>query len=193
MGKYNKAYSKADWPAIKQAYVGGEGSLRQLAKRFNVCFSTVGKRSEREGWHDQRQRHLTLAKAGFSQALEQSASAEGEEVGQTAFRFLKRVTEGLESLLDMLHLRIEASEGMTAKDFKILVECLDKLSGQGRELFGMTHTAPSPPANIIRINVLNPGAVWLAKGPVPEAFKPAQCIEIESEDKTENQPVRSSV
>src|SRR5436309_6398282 len=38
------------WADVKRAYLADEGSLRTLAKRFNVSLDTLEKRCRREGW-----------------------------------------------------------------------------------------------------------------------------------------------
>lgn len=44
------AHSKAKWAEAKAAYLAGEGSLKELSKRFGISFSNLMKRSAREKW-----------------------------------------------------------------------------------------------------------------------------------------------
>jgi hypothetical protein len=43
-----------DWNRIKADYISGHDSLRKLAEKYTVPFSTIRRRCEREKWADQR-------------------------------------------------------------------------------------------------------------------------------------------
>ncbi len=43
-----------DWNRIKAEYVSGTDSLRMLSEKHSVPFSTIRRRSEREGWAEAR-------------------------------------------------------------------------------------------------------------------------------------------
>lgn len=47
--------ARKDWNEIRSAYRRGEGSLRELAKRFGVSASSVMKRAARDKWDAERQ------------------------------------------------------------------------------------------------------------------------------------------
>lgn len=46
--------AKADWTAVRLAYVNSSDSYAQLAARFGLTDSAVEKRGEREGWARER-------------------------------------------------------------------------------------------------------------------------------------------
>jgi len=49
-----KNRSAAEWAKIRAAYIAGEGSYRELAKRFGVAVGTLMARAARERWQAKR-------------------------------------------------------------------------------------------------------------------------------------------
>lgn len=54
----------ADWEKIKAEYLTTEASIRDLAQKYGVHYTTIGKRASKEGWQTQRQQQAnkTLTK-----------------------------------------------------------------------------------------------------------------------------------
>lgn len=54
-----------DWETIKTEYITGNGSLRSIAKKYNVSLNEIGKRSSGEKWVDERKkfRNKSVTKA----------------------------------------------------------------------------------------------------------------------------------
>lgn len=54
----------ADWEKIKAEYVTTEISVRELAQKYGVHYTTIGKKASKEGWQElrQQQTNATLTK-----------------------------------------------------------------------------------------------------------------------------------
>ena len=50
----DKKNTSTDWNRIKADYISGTDSLRKLSAKYNVPFSTIRRRCERDKWSDQR-------------------------------------------------------------------------------------------------------------------------------------------
>lgn len=48
---------KLDWTAVKTEYVTGDISYREIAEKYGVSLSTVGKMASKEGWSAERKKH----------------------------------------------------------------------------------------------------------------------------------------
>jgi uncharacterized protein YjcR len=46
-----------EWEKIKSDYVTGRMTMRELAEKYGVSLSTLGKRASREGWAQRREHH----------------------------------------------------------------------------------------------------------------------------------------
>ena len=54
----------ADWEKIKAEYITTEVSVRDLAQKYGVHYTTIGKKASKEGWQElrQQQTNTTLTK-----------------------------------------------------------------------------------------------------------------------------------
>jgi transposase-like protein len=126
--------NKPDWPSIKAEYIGGTVSMRSLAERHGICFSTLSKRAKREAWHASRQRRTALAAAGLREALE--AKQEGREAGMSALAFLKRSIQESEVWLRRIQDLADSGQ-LDAKKLKTLLESWRMVHVVARETFGL--------------------------------------------------------
>src|SRR5262249_15241062 len=78
------------WAQMKEDYVVGQGSLRQLARKYHASFSTVGKRAVREHWTQQRTRFGDMVESKLGEGVIGAAQARGEQIGSNAAAFVAR-------------------------------------------------------------------------------------------------------
>ena len=54
----------ADWEKIKAEYLTTDASIRDLAQKYGVHYTTIGKKASKEGWQElrQQQTNTTLTK-----------------------------------------------------------------------------------------------------------------------------------
>ena len=123
---------KHDWHAIRTAYVTRAGvvTLRDLAREFKVCSSLVMRRSSREGWVAQRERHAAdvAARAHTRIATDQareSAASEKEWRRQTAAQ--------LEEVSRLVLDRFRAGTPVVEEDSNGLKRLLEPVKGSLRD------------------------------------------------------------
>jgi hypothetical protein len=140
--------SKPNWPEIREAYLAGEGSLRQLAKRFSVSLDTLEKRCAREGW---RQEMAALCGKVAVVAAE-TAAAEGKRIGLTASKLVERTLLGAEDILNKLEQEL-SRQNLDPQAIRALVASwVDAI-----QIARRTHRLDDLPAQqpLVRIAVLN--------------------------------------
>jgi len=132
--------SRPPWPAIRVAYLNGEGSLRELALRFRISENTLEKRAAREGWRNQ-QRELC---GKVAETAEQTAEKRGVELGERAADFVERSISEMERWLD----RIEAAASARKPDpdsILKLVRAWRDTIGVGRAAYRLDNESSAPP------------------------------------------------
>lgn len=87
-----------DWNRIKTEYVTGQMSLRKLSEKYNVSFSTIRSRAEREQWSKDRER--TRIKIS-QKAVKESADAAVDNA-IVAARIKSKLLRKLEREIDAL-------------------------------------------------------------------------------------------
>ena len=126
--------AERDWPAIASEYTEGEDSLRALAERHAIPWSTLRDRARRERWEDRRRE--ARADAAEKQ-LAGEAPAAPEKEGDRIFRVTDKLVRRAEELLDGGEIGArELGELMraikNAKEIKMLRSALDEREQQAR-------------------------------------------------------------
>lgn len=92
--------TKAEWAKVRDAYLAGEGSIADLAKRFGIRPKTVEDRSQSEKWGKLRAQAQEKAR---EKAVEKAASTLGEAKA-ARLKIAVRVMERLDKALDQIDL-----------------------------------------------------------------------------------------
>ena len=131
--------TEAFWPEIRKAYIAGGESYRQLAQRYGVSRSRLGRMGAKEGWEAQR-RAWEEARAGETGSRgepdgapaqpRQQPEAECAPEERTAARTLAHdgADRGTEAELEAAAKRLEL------KFFSLLNSCADSPEVDGAEL-----------------------------------------------------------
>ena len=139
--------AERDWTAIASEYIEGEGSLRALAERHAIPWSTLRDRARRESW-ETRRREMRAANAENSFRGERPAphekpfrddtAAPHEKDAERIFRVTDKLIQRAEEILDSggeVGAR-ELGELMraikNAKEIKMLRSALDEREQQAR-------------------------------------------------------------
>ena len=139
--------AERDWTAIASEYIEEEGSLRALAERHAIPWSTLRDRARRESW-ETRRREMRAANAENSfrgerpapheKPFRDDAAASHEKDAERIFRVTDKLIQRAEEILDSggeVGAR-ELGELMraikNAKEIKMLRSALDEREQQAR-------------------------------------------------------------
>ena len=123
-----------NWPAIAAEYIEGDGSLRAIAEKHGIPWSTLRDRARREAWESFRRD----ARAADADPLPGGGSAAHDNGAERIFRVTDKLVRRAEEILDgggELGAR-ELGELMraikNAKEIKMLRSALDEREQQAR-------------------------------------------------------------
>lgn len=120
------------WSAIKLAYLNAEGSYRELAKRFNVPFSSLEKRARREHWRIQAEK---IGDAVVTQATK-TATEQGRAIGMTAAELGGSSLSITKTLLRRID-ELANNPIICALELRQLTAALRDVMGVGRTTLGL--------------------------------------------------------
>lgn len=98
-----------DWKRIEAEYIAGGTSLRKLAERYGVSFSTIQKKSMEEKWGD-------LRKKSRRKTEEKIIESVSNKKAKNAVDKLSRVSDLTDKLLDKIERAIEELDIQLYKD-----------------------------------------------------------------------------
>lgn len=87
---------KPDWRAMFQEYMEGAISLREIAVKYDVPFSTVSKRAYREQWATQREEFGIAVKTRVESAALEVAATRGKTLAERSVALREGITAELE-------------------------------------------------------------------------------------------------
>ena len=131
--------AERDWLAIASEYIEGEDSLRALAKKYAIPWSTLRDRARREAWEAFRRDARAAKESGLSggdpAAAHEKTAREND--AERIFRVTDKLVRRAEELLDGGEIGArELGELMraikNAKEIKMLRSALDEREQQAR-------------------------------------------------------------
>jgi len=125
-----------NWDEVREAYITGSESLRQIARRFGIAERQVMERSRTEKWVAQRQqfRSKTAAEA------RQRAADEAADAAALTFRVAKVILEKFLRALE--EGGVELTPGHAAQWAKILLALEQAGGGGGQQIVVRWVTEP---------------------------------------------------
>jgi tRNA G10 N-methylase Trm11 len=81
------------WQKIKSEYVAGEASLRELAEKYGVSFSTIQKKSMEEKWRDLRKKKRRLTEEKVINAVSSKEATKAVNIIDIADKLLDKIGE----------------------------------------------------------------------------------------------------
>ena len=85
-----------DWKQIKAAYIAGGTSLRELADKYGVSFSTIQKKSMEEKWGELRKKSRRKAEEKIIDAVISKEVKKATTINDVADKLLGKISEMLE-------------------------------------------------------------------------------------------------
>lgn len=119
----------ADWIKIKNDYINGNISYRQLAKKHNVGISALTKRATDEKWFEKRKKQ----RGKIEQKLEQKTA---EKIAEKEADRIVRVQKAADKLLEKIELATEQLDLFLAVDKrKYSRNVVDSNTGKSTKVF----------------------------------------------------------
>ncbi len=143
MATRRRSTPAAKWTAVRAAYVAGEGSLRQLARRFTLRPASVMERSASEGWPAERARVQAAA-------LQAAAQATAASLSETLARHRHLAGE----LLVEVEARLRHAGELETRDLLALARTLDTAVPIERLAIGIETAKPAPPEVPVEAEVI---------------------------------------
>lgn len=106
----------ADWEKIKAEYLTTDISIRDLAQKYGVHYTTIAKKSSKEDWQTQRQQQAT-------KTLTKMLAADTKQKVDRATR-LKTVAD---KLLNKVEVLVERDDYLSANAIKNLSDALKNI------------------------------------------------------------------
>lgn len=142
------ARNRTDYAAIKQAYITGEESYRELGKRFGVNYSSLAQKAKRDGWAAMRndfRRNVAIKE------YENLA----DETARRAVAIREKTITVAESALDKFHEDLQAGKvHLSARD---AVEMMKYLSAATQD--PVKEQPADGPSTVINIAQFEPGVL----------------------------------
>lgn len=107
-----------DFEEIKKEYVSGSGSLRELAEKFGITYSSIANRSKKDGWVKLRNRVRSKRDAKTVDRISSEQAKTRLKIYRAADRALDRVTEVIEDRDTPLNAKELRSLAGALKDLK---------------------------------------------------------------------------
>ena len=85
-----------DWKRIKAEYIAGGTSLRKLAEKYGVSFSTIQKRSMEEKWGDLRKKNRRKVEEKIIDSVSSKEAKKATDIVDVADKLLEKIYEMLD-------------------------------------------------------------------------------------------------
>ena len=105
-----------DWRKIKADYIAGGTSLRKLAEKYGVSFSTIQKKSMEEKWGELRKRNRRKVEEKIIDSVSSKEAEKAVNIIDVADKLLGKISE----LMDAIPLDTQSMKHLTSalKDLK---------------------------------------------------------------------------
>ena len=109
-----------DWKEIKAEYATGDISYRELAKKYDVSFSTLSKVARREGWSKLRKKACEKEDAKIASVIGKQNAKRAIKIIKVADRLLDKICEQIDAMpvIDAQSLKQLTSALKDLKDIK---------------------------------------------------------------------------
>lgn len=86
-----------DWKRIKAEYIAGGTSLRKLADKYKVSFSTIQKKSMEEKWGDLRKKNRRIVEEKIIDSVSSKEADKATNIIDVADKLIGKICEMLEA------------------------------------------------------------------------------------------------
>ena len=84
-----------DWDAIKQEYISTNISQRELAEKYGVSVSSLGKKCASEGWSGQRKKFRKKVEKKTMEKISRKKACELAKIGDCADKLVRLIDDSL--------------------------------------------------------------------------------------------------
>lgn len=88
----------ADWEKIKAEYITTEVSVRDLAQKYGVHYTTIGKKASKEGWQELRQQQTNTTLTKILTAVTDQKVDRATKLYNAADELLEKIVAGINSV-----------------------------------------------------------------------------------------------
>lgn len=88
----------ADWEKIKAEYITTEISVRDLAQKYGVHYTTIGKKASKEGWQTLRQQQTNMTLTKILEADTEQKVDRATKLYNAADDLLEKIVSGISSV-----------------------------------------------------------------------------------------------
>ena len=88
----------ADWEKIKAEYITTEVSVRDLAQKYGVHYTTIGKKASKEGWQELRQQQTNTTLTKILTAVTDQKVDRATKLYNAADELLDKIVSGISSV-----------------------------------------------------------------------------------------------
>lgn len=88
----------ADWEKIKAEYITTEISVRDLAQKYGVHYTTIGKKASKEGWQTLRQQQTNTTLTKILEADTEQKVDRATKLYNAADDLLEKIVTGISSV-----------------------------------------------------------------------------------------------
>lgn len=105
-----------DWRKIKAEYIAGGTSLRKLAEKYGVSFSTIQKKSMEEKWGNLRKKNRRKVEEKIIDSVSSKEAKKAVDIIDVADKLLDKISD----LMDAIPLDTQSMKHLTSalKDLK---------------------------------------------------------------------------
>ena len=105
-----------DWKRIKAEYIAGGTSLRKLAEKYGVSFSTIQKKSMEEKWGELRKKNRRKVEEKIIDSVSSKEAEKAVNIIDVADKLLSKISD----LMDTISLDTQSMKHLTSalKDLK---------------------------------------------------------------------------
>lgn len=107
------------WQKIKNEYIAGEATLRELATKYEVSFSTIQKKSSEEGWRKLRKKKRRKVEEKIIDSVSSKEAEKAVNIIDVADKLLAKIGEMMDTIVvDTQSLKQLTSALKDLKDIK---------------------------------------------------------------------------
>jgi len=162
---------KYDWDEIHSEFTRSNVSLRDIAKKHDMSYAYLAKRSSKENWFQQREKLQSEAREAVAAEITKQAEKQNSELSKivvkTGEEHVKRSMETGDKLYTLFQSAVSAMTQGNLQAMRGAIEAWVKLDDQMRKIHKVEETSNKP---LININVM---------AALPSNRKTAEIVEVD--------------
>ena len=162
---------KYDWDEIHSEFTRSNVSLRDIAKKHDMSYAYLAKRSSKENWFQQREKTQSEAREAVAAEITKQAEKQNSELSKivvkTGEEHVKRSMETGDKLYTLFQSAVSAMTQGNLQAMRGAIEAWVKLDDQMRKIHKVEETSNKP---LININVM---------AALPSNRKTAEIVEVD--------------